>query len=96
MTEKFDHDNYKAGQKSVAQEAAALAPVIVPDPVFEGRSGRLAVALRARNINVVAAKDIGDTGAKLTIGTPTGDRVYELEGRYADFFVALAVFGGRP
>jgi hypothetical protein len=77
-------------------EAAPQGAPVFVEPVFEGRSGALAVALRARNINVVAAEDAGDDGVKLTVEGPTGLREIELEGRDASFDVALAILGGKP
>jgi hypothetical protein len=97
MTDKWPHDDKRDDKRAekpvVAETTEAVAPV---EPVFEGRSGALAIALRARNIDVQAAEDLGDTGVKLTVGTVTGLQVYDLEGRDATFDVALAILGGKP
>lgn len=68
------------------------APNTPETPVFEGRSGALALALRARNVPVIAAEDVGDTAVKLTVQTATGEAVYELDGPQTDLEVALALF----
>jgi len=97
--DKWPHEDKRAEDKRAAEKAdtpVAATTEAVVEPVFEGRSGALALALRARNIDVQAAEDLGDTGVKLTVGTVTGPQVYDLEGRDATFDVALAILGGKP
>lgn len=98
-------DKRDAKADAEATEAAAAeakrkadATLLNAEAGYGGRSGQIAARLRALNVPVVRAEDIGDTGVRLTIDSRTGGAplIYEAADAdaNADFFIGRMRLAG--